>query len=153
MNAETSFFLPDALIINVPAIDDQHAGLFARLAHLKDLCIESNCLPSVEADTLLECLSVHCATEEYMAAQVGLDFAEHAQKHQKMLKAIARTLHEVKEGRTDVFSLIRFIEYWFERHISEEDRPLGRNLQNSSPVVFANDFSDRMACFAVAQSA
>lgn len=129
MNSETAFFLPDLLLVNVSQIDEQHAELFARLAHLKDLCIESNCLPEAEADGLYQALNIHCATEEQLALQAGIEFSAHAAKHGKMLKAIGHTLEEVKQGRTDVFSLIRFIEYWFERHIREEDQPLGVRLQ------------------------
>lgn len=129
MNAENANFLPVELMIEVPEVDDQHAELFARLAHLKDLCIEQNCLPVKEADELFEALCVHCDTEERLANEAGIDFSMHAFKHQKMLRGIYRTLQEVRDGRMDVFSLIRFIEYWFERHIIEDDKPLGMQLQ------------------------
>lgn len=131
MNADTAVFLPDALIINVPEVDEQHAGLFARLAHLKHRCIETNCLPGEDAIGLLESLRIHCATEERLANQANVDFTAHAKKHQQMLKGIEKTLHDVRNGKTDIFSLIRYIEYWFERHINEEDKELGRHLQKA----------------------
>lgn len=132
MNADTAVYLPDALVINVPEIDEQHAALFAALAHLKDRCVDSNCLPPDDAVSLLESLRVHCATEEELAALAGLEFAAHAAKHQQMLKGIAKTIDEVLDGRMDAFSLIRYLEYWFERHIREEDTGLGRGLQNAA---------------------
>lgn len=132
MNADTAVFLPVALIINVPEVDEQHAGLFARLARLKHRCIETNCLPSDDAISLLESLRIHCATEERLANLASLDFTTHAKKHQLMLKGIEKTLHDVRNEKTDIFSLIKYIEYWFERHIIEEDKELGRNLQKAS---------------------
>jgi hemerythrin-like metal-binding protein len=132
MNANIATFLPEALLIDVPEVDEQHANLFASLAHLKDRCIELNCLPPDDAAQLLEALTVHCATEESLAKHAGLDFAVHAKKHSEMLKGIGKTVNEVQQGRMDVFSLIRYIEYWFERHITEEDKPLGLSLKNVS---------------------
>ncbi|MDP3539751.1 MAG: hemerythrin family protein [Azonexus sp.] len=138
MNADTAVFLPDALMINVPEVDEQHAALFARLARLKHRCIETNCLPDDDATTLLESLRIHCATEERLANQAGVSFTTHAKKHQQMLKGIEKTLHDVRNEKTDIFSLIRYIEYWFERHIIEEDKDLGRNLQKA-PVFLSGD--------------
>lgn len=143
MNAENANFLPVELMIEVDEVDDQHAELFARLAHLKDLCIEKNGLPVKEADELFAALCLHCDTEERLANEAGIDFAMHAFKHQKMLRGIYRTLQEVREGRMDVFSLIRFIEYWFERHIIEDDKPLGVQLQSEVTQGFQPQFGER----------
>lgn len=129
MDAEVANYLPDALMVNVPAIDQQHAELFARLAHLKTVCIEANCLPSTEADALIEALNVHYATEESFAKQASLDFSIHAEKHSRMLNGIVKTLNQARDGHMDIFSLIRYVEYWFERHITEEDKHLGQQLQ------------------------
>lgn len=131
MNALSSPFLPLALLLDVPEIDDQHAGLFWRLASLKSHCIEQNALPHGEVDALLHALREHCATEEEMAVEAGLDFAAHAEKHAKMLQQIEKMLLQVSEEKADVFSLIKFLEYWFERHIQEEDKHLGRCLQQA----------------------
>lgn len=143
MNAENANFLPVELMIEVDEVDDQHAELFARLAHLKDLCIEKNGLPVKEADELFAALCLHCDTEERLANEAGIDFAMHAFKHQKMLRGIYRTLQEVREERMDVFSLIRFIEYWFERHIIEDDKPLGVQLQSEATQGFQPQFGER----------
>ena len=152
MNSETAVFLPDLLVVDVVEIDEQHAELFARLAQLKDACIEFNCLPAAEADALLQSLSIHCDTEEKLAVMAGLDFTNHAIKHQKMLKGIAHTLDEVRAGRTDVFSLIRFIEYWFERHILEEDKALGKHLHEASSSEFPTDIQVRTSAHSMAQA-
>src|SRR6185369_958764 len=113
MNADHAVFLPDALLINVPEIDAEDAA------------------------KLLEILRTHCATEEALAREAGLEFSSHAAKHQQMLKGIAKTLDEVGEGHTDAFSLIRYLEYWFERHIREEDIGFGLRLQGSGAPMAA----------------
>lgn len=136
MDTATAFFLPSALVINVEEIDDQHAELFSRLYALKELCIESGELPALEAEGLLVFLAEHCATEESLAGKAGLNFAGHIRKHQQLLSAIGKAIAEVHDGKMDVFSVLRYIEYWFERHISEEDRILGSNLQQVSDGMF-----------------
>lgn len=144
MNDQIAVFLPDSLVLNVPELDDQHAALFARLSKLKSLCIEANCLPTDQAEALLESLRVHCATEEALALEAGLDFSVHAGKHQAMLKGIAKTLELVRLGQMDVYSLIRYIEYWFERHIREEDMALGLELQRMVFPVFGQAYPAQM---------
>ena len=140
MNAKNAVFLPSSLIVNIQAIDDQHADLFSELAALKLLCIERNELPVAESESLLAALRIHCATEEKLANEAGLDFANHGKKHKKMLAAISKALDDVREGRMDVFSVLRYVEYWFERHIREEDLNLGRNLQQVSSGLFDSGF-------------
>lgn len=132
MNRETETFLPGALIVDIAEMDDQHAELFSRLSKLKSICIEANTLPGAEAESLLDLLRVHCATEEKLAKDAGLVFSEHARKHKSMLAAITKAIKEVQEGKIDVFSVLRYVEYWFERHIKEEDQNLARNLQQVS---------------------
>ena len=136
MNQETAAFLPSALIINIEEIDDQHAALFSRLAALKLLCLNTKHLPVADAEALLDQLRQHCATEERLAGEHGLNFAAHARQHQTMLAAITKAVDEVRHNRMDVFGVLRYIEYWFERHIREEDLNLGRNLQQVSSGLF-----------------
>lgn len=139
MNRDAATYLPSSLVIDIEEIDSQHADLFFRLAGLKMLCIETNDFPSDAATTLLDILSEHCATEERLAAISGVDFSAHAEKHQKMLAAIDKAVDEIHEHKIDVFSVLRYIEYWFERHIVEEDLHLGRHLRQASPHPFSGD--------------
>ena len=152
MNAETAAFLPSTLIVNIQVMDDQHAALFSNLAALKMLCIERNELPVAESETLLKALRFHCATEEGLAGNAGLDFSAHGQKHKNMLAAITHAVNEVHEGRMDVFSVLRYIEYWFERHIREEDLKLGHNLQQVSSGMFDPEQAFMLARNATNQS-
>lgn len=128
MITDASIFLPEALILNVPEIDSQHQALFAQLEEIKTICVEQNYLPFDRADALLLILQEHFATEERLAMAAGYDFTEHALKHEKMLAAIRNGIAKVKAGKNDVFSLLRYVEYWFERHIAGEDKALGARL-------------------------
>jgi len=145
MDRECAVFLPEALILDVEEIDDQHAALFARLAVLKEHCIEANCLPCGEGAALLDALRIHFATEECMAIEAGLDFVDHIQKHQIMLKRVAGAIEQVLTGKSDAFSLIRYLEYWFERHIHDEDVRLGERLHaaaGSAPQMWPASFDE-----------
>lgn len=135
MDHESAAFLPEALILDIEEIDDQHAGLFARLAHLKEHCIEANGLPPGEGCALLEALRDHCATEEQLAVEAGIDFSMHANKHQAMLSCIGHAIEQVLIGKNDAFSLIRYLEYWFERHIHDEDVPFGEQLHATGGIA------------------
>lgn len=125
MNKFQSRLLPAELITGLPEIDDQHEALFGRLAFLKDLCLRTRHLPLSEAEALLQELREHYETETRLAEAAGMDFSEHARQHEVMLLAVTKTLKEVVEGRANVFWLIRYLDYWFERHIAEEDVLLG----------------------------
>lgn len=125
MEDNAVLFLPESLTLAVEEIDEQHGALFAELADIKAICLASNVLPIAQAQELISSLHIHFATEEQLAAAVQYDFSDHAVKHAKMVRAIEKGLAEVLDGTQDVFSLLRYVEYWFERHISEEDRPLG----------------------------
>lgn len=136
MNGETAAFLPESLFVDVKQLDEQHAELFSRLAALKMLCIDTNEFPAEESAALLRTLREHCATEERLASEAGLDFSAHAGKHAKMLAAIDKAVEEINEHKIDVFSVLRYIEYWFERHIAEEDRNLARKLRQRPAETF-----------------
>lgn len=122
-------FLPDALVLDVPEIDVQHEEIFSRIEWLKAVCLEANCLPPEPAADFLAFLTEHFATEERIALAAGIGFSEHARKHCDNLSAIAKAIHAVHVGHSDIFSLLRYLEYWFERHIVEEDRPFAAALR------------------------
>lgn len=126
MNHGPHSFLPGPLLIGVAEIDAQHDALFRQLVVLKGLCLRDGFLPLDEAERLLLALQDHYATEERLAAEAGMDFADHARGHREMLELVRKALHEVAEKRGDVFGTLRYVEYWFERHITQEDMCLGR---------------------------
>ncbi len=132
MDSRSFSYLPGALLINVPEIDAQHADLFERLASLKISCIEHNAYMQEEADELFVTLVEHCETEERLAREAGVDFRRHGEKHLAMLHGIRKRLDEMEHPEADVYGVIRYIEYWLERHIREEDTLLGKSLGASA---------------------
>lgn len=128
MGSEAAYFLPNSLVLGVPEIDAQHRELFAKLAEIKATCIAENCLPEASADALLVFLQDHFLTEERLAKAAGYDFSRHAAKHEIMIAAIRQGIAKVQIGKKDVFGLLKFVEYWFERHIAEEDLLLSKVL-------------------------
>lgn len=122
-------YLPEMLAVEWQAMDDDHERLFAQLETVKRLCMDTDRLPLHEAETLYRVLVEHCALEEGLARAAGLEFGRHGMKHQKMLQTIRKMLDEVIAGHVDVFSLLRYVDYWFERHIVDEDRALADQLR------------------------
>lgn len=128
MDADPAVFLPAALVMGISEIDEQHGTLFAQLEDIKAVCLEKNALPPALGKALQATLAEHFATEKRYAEAAGIYFSEHGRAHQMMLAAITKAIASVNEGSQDVFSVLRFVEYWFERHISEYDLPLGQRV-------------------------
>lgn len=124
--------LPDALVIDHPEVDAQHEQIFIRIETLKIACFEGDD-PAIEVfDDLLTFLGHHFATEERIAREVGLEFSQHAKTHHDNLYVLSKALDEVRRKARDVYSFLRYVEFWFERHILEEDKPFGARLKSLS---------------------
>ena len=130
MESNLTGLLPEALLIGVPEIDVQHEEIFRRIEALKAKSFGSGPPSLDEFDSLLDYLEWHFASEERLALQRGVDFAEHARVHQENLQTLRKTLRAVRDGSREVHSFLRYIEYWFERHITEEDKPFGYSLRS-----------------------
>lgn len=128
MNEDALRFLPLTLHIGIEEIDAQHAELFGHLVRLKRLCLNINRLPANEADALIARLRKHFATEAHYAAEAGVDFAAHTIRHQTMLEQVTKALKGASAANADVFGVLRYVEYWFERHIAHEDQELADAL-------------------------
>ncbi|EXI64076.1 MAG: cation-binding hemerythrin HHE family protein [Candidatus Accumulibacter adjunctus] len=124
--------LPAQLVVDLPEIDAQHEEIFCRIESLKTACFESGHVPVAEFEALLDYFTMHFATEERLADEAGLDFVDHARIHDDTLRLLRRALTEVIRGARDAHSFLRYCEYWFERHISEDDRLFINNLQSSN---------------------
>lgn len=148
MDTHTAAFLPTNLVVDIAVIDEQHAGLFARLASLKTRSLADGRLPEGDAEELFAVLREHCATEEAMAREAGIDFSQHALKHEEMLRGMEKALHDLRTGRIEVFGLLRYIGYWLERHIGDEDRLLAIRLHEINHWQHENDPDFRRVPFA-----
>jgi hemerythrin len=71
----------------------------------------------------------HFASEERIAREVGVDFLDHDAVHRENLQSLRKAFDEVRNGARDVHSFLRYAEYWFERHISEEDKPFAVSVR------------------------
>ena len=114
--------LPDELLVDLPEIDAQHEGIFSRIELLKTGCFESRYVDIAEFHALLTVFEQHFATEERIAEEAGLDFSAHAKTHRDTLFLLRKALGEVLSGAKDAHSFLRYAEYWFERHIREDDK-------------------------------
>lgn len=114
--------LPDGLLVDLPEVDAQHEEIFNFIDFLKTSCFEHNHMPVNEFGKLLDYFAIHFATEERIAEEAGLDFTDHAKIHTDTLRLLHKALGEVINGGQDAHSFLRFCEYWFERHIREDDK-------------------------------
>jgi hemerythrin-like metal-binding protein len=129
MEIEVPGLLPEALLVDLPEIDQQHEEIFSRISSLKAECLESGFGATEGFEALLELFAQHFATEQLLADEAEVDFTQHAKIHRDTLRILDKALGEVFAGTQDVYSFLRFSEYWFERHINEDDRSFVRALQ------------------------
>lgn len=128
MERVLSGMLPEFLLVDWLELDLQHEDLFCRIESLKTLCFESEEAPLLEFERLLGFFKKHFSTEEALANEAGLDFSRHARIHQNSLLSLSRALAEVGEGARDRHSFLRYVEFWLERHIRQEDKPFADEL-------------------------
>ena len=131
MDIIRSGLLPEMLVLGIPPVDAQHDAIFCRIENLKFLCIETNSLPQDVVEEMLDFLRVHFETEERIARAAEVDFAEHAVMHRTALETLTTWADKVLNGKHDIFSFLRYLEIWFERHIREEDEPFARMLERT----------------------
>ncbi|MFZ2855004.1 MAG: hemerythrin family protein [Rhodocyclaceae bacterium] len=143
MEADFSNLLPESLLVDFPEVDAQHEQVFCHIEALKTACFENNYQPIKQMEALLAFLEYHFAAEERIAEQAGLDFSLHARTHRCNLRALRKGMDEVLHDVRDVYSFLRYVEFWFERHILEYDKPFISCLQaclptrSVSPQLFA----------------
>jgi hemerythrin-like metal-binding protein len=132
MRSYRSGLLPEALLVDLPEIDAQHEEIFNGIESLKSACFESVHVSIGGFDALLDLFAQHFATEERIAEEAGIDFTDHASIHENTLRLLRKGLDEVLSGSQDAHSFLRYVEYWFERHISEDDRLFASVLQSET---------------------
>lgn len=130
-------FLPEVLRIGIPEIDAQHEALFRQVNQIENACIDRNLLKQEDADALLESLRQHFVTEAHFAEQAGLDFGVHDKRHEEMYRTVALALEQGIQRMGSVFGMSRYLQYWFERHIVQDDLPIGRAFSAMNPAIVA----------------
>lgn len=121
--------LPEELQTDCFPMDAQHEEIFSRIEALRN--DELAAMPAFidRIADLLAYLDGHFATEARIAAEAGLDFTVHAQTHVHNFRLLNKAMNEVKRGSMEPRSFVRYIDYWFEHHINEFDKPFARSLQ------------------------
>ncbi|HPP46291.1 MAG TPA: hemerythrin domain-containing protein [Accumulibacter sp.] len=128
METNTADMLPQALLIGIPSIDAQHEHIFRSIESLKESCYGSGPESLDDFVSLLQYLEFHFASEEELAQTLGVDFYEHSSVHRHNLQSLYRAFDGVRSGARDVHSFLRYAEYWFERHITDEDKPFAATV-------------------------
>lgn len=121
--------LPEGMLTDNFSIDTEHEEIFSRIQRLQREDLETEDRFFGQMTDLLTCLADHFATEEQLAADAGVVFFVHGQNHAQNLRLFTKAIDEVKGGRMEPRIFLRYIDYWFEQHISEFDKPFVRQLQ------------------------
>ena len=128
MSARQYSMLPQNLQVNIPEIDVEHDELFVFLEGFKEYCFEHSPIPQEKRNALYRLLVSHFKTEERLAISAGVDFSGHEDAHEKMLETVSQALSQMASNNGDLYSLIRYIGYWFEIHILRYDLTLAKCL-------------------------
>ena len=128
MSVRQYSMLPQNLQVNIPEIDVEHDELFVFLEGFKEYCFEQSPIPQEKRTALYRLLVSHFKTEERLAASASIDFSGHEDAHEKMLETVSQTLGQMASNNSDLYSLIRYISYWFEIHILRYDLTLAKCL-------------------------
>lgn len=127
--------LPEEMMTDHLEMDIQHEEVFARIEFLRSGDMEADGRFIGHLSSLLDYLAEHFAMEEQLAAAAGLEFSGHAKTHAQNLRLLHKGMDEVKRGSMEPRSFLRFLDYWFEHHINEFDKPFARRLQIISGAI------------------
>lgn len=127
--------LPEEMLTDHLGMDIQHEEIFSRIESLRNADMEGGSRVIDDLSALLAFLTEHFAMEEELAAAAGLEFSVHTKSHAQNLRLFNKAMDEVKRGVMESRSFLRYLDYWFEHHINEFDRPFARRLQSVSGAV------------------
>lgn len=127
--------LPEEMLTDHLGMDIQHEEIFARIESLRNSDMEADACFIEQLSCLLDYLAEHFATEEQLATAAGIEFSGHAKTHAQNLRLLHKAMDEVKRGSMESRSFLRFLDYWFEHHINEFDKPFARRLLIISSAV------------------
>jgi hemerythrin-like metal-binding protein len=124
--------LPQNLRTNIHEIDYEHNELFVFLEGFKRYCFASDPLPQAKRDALLQMLASHFETEDNFAKNADIEFSHHERAHINMLDVVLKSLNQMSTKNSDLYGLIRYINYWFEKHILMFDLSLAQNITKTN---------------------
>ena len=126
--------LPDEYLVDHRRIDKQHAEIFTRLAALSDEYENSGKVGKTGVKRLLQQIGKHFATEEEIAEKAGLLFAEHSKVHNDNLQQMKDSFDLVTDGLADTTAFLRYVDFWFMRHILQFDKPFVAELKATNAM-------------------
>ena len=124
--------LPLELMVEHRELDMQHDEIFGYIEFLKAASLEPGGLTPEDLQVLSDRFTHHFADEQRLAKEAMIEFSEHAQEHAKNLRLFNKARDEMCAGKLDLRTFLRYLEYWFEHHINEYDKPLGARLAERS---------------------
>jgi len=120
--------LPVELMIDHGELDAQHNEIFWRIEALKESSLLAGEPPLDDVVALVSCFTRHFATEERLAQEAAIEFSIHAREHHQAARVLQKAETDLGSGRLNLRTFLRYLEYWFEQHINEYDKPLGYRL-------------------------
>ncbi len=124
--------LPIELMIDHAEVDSQHDEIFSRIEAMKESSLLSDAASHDDVASLITCFADHFATEERLAREAGIEFSAHVREHDQALRLLNKAFVDLGSGRLDLRTFLRYLEFWFEQHINEFDKPLGNRLSGRS---------------------
>jgi hemerythrin len=116
-------------VIDLPEIDAQHEEIFQRIESLKAACFGSEPISFLRSTACSIIWSTISPPKSALPGKSAVDFLDHDAVHRENLQSLRKAFDEVRNGARDVHSFLRYAEYWFERHISEEDKPFAASVR------------------------
>jgi hemerythrin len=112
-------------------IDEQHKRIFQILENLIDAIARDT--GREEVGRVLATLSIfvvaHFRMEEALMAESGFQgLPAHREAHGAVRAKVEAMVDSFHRGSLDPGDLVRFVEWWLEEHIHEEDQPLAAFL-------------------------
>lgn len=123
-----SEMLPIELRVGNTMLDAQHDKLFCRIEALKTAAFAENGISIIALRECATAFAIHFADEESLAKSAEIEFLVHRNEHTKALRLFDKAIREIERGKLDQHSFLRYIEYWFEHHITEHDKRLSLRL-------------------------
>lgn len=137
MDDELPECLPEDCLVDNSEIDRQHAQIFGLIASLSASFPRHDPPVFSEFKGLLRLIALHFAAEARMAKKRGVEFSAHAAIHRENLQQMRDALDVVAAGLSDPLAFLRYVEFWFLRHIVQYDRPFAVRLHSQSSGVAA----------------
>lgn len=132
MGSSLRGILPEGMQTKNDEMDAEHEEIFSRIQSLQKEDLEASDRFVGRMADLLSYLAKHFENEEQLAAEAGVVFFLHGQNHAQNLRLFNKAIEEVRAGRMEPRVFLRYVDYWFEQHINEFDKPFARAVQTRS---------------------